>query len=286
MNHSNLISFIVPFQKFDILSKNLLESFHQHTNNIEVIFVHDSKIALSQYEIQQLSLPNSRGIYLHGEFNSPGLARNRGLAVATGEWIVFWDSDDFGYPDVFAKIVSTRETNAVVANFCVSPEQGLVSKRTISTKVSDAQISINPGLWRFIFSAEYIKHCRFRNLKLGEDVLFLIESGIFEEDMEVTQEIVYEYRNSDYQSTKNMDIESRLEEFIKVLVEEIKVCTPRQKITYGIYWRQMLSLLQKSRGKKIVYCSRITLNLIQSMGPIEILTFLSGLQFAFRKSLV
>ena len=265
----------------------MLKSFQQHIDNIEVIFVHDSKTTLSIEQIQQLSLPGENGRYIHGDFNSPGLARNRGIEEARGEWIVFWDSDDFGHPGIISSLVSIRKSQVFIANFNVLRSDGSRSKSRKYSKISYSQIAVNPGLWRFIFEYKVIANCRFRSMRLGEDILFLIESGVLEREKTLVQETIYEYHISPLQSTNknNMKLEPNMEQFIDELVDVIKLNQPKSKLTYAIYWRQILSILKISKGKKLLFCVIRTLSLIRSLNPQRKIAFFRGLRLALRRGL-
>ena len=265
----------------------MLKSFQQHIDNIEVIFVHDSKTTLSIEQIQQLRLPGENGRYIHGDFNSPGLARNRGIEEAKGEWIVFWDSDDFGHPAIISSLVSIRKSQVFIANFNVLRGDGLQPKSRKYSKTSYSQIAVNPGLWRFIFEYKVIANCRFRSLRLGEDILFLIESGVLEREKTLVQETIYEYHISPLQSTNknNMKLEPNMEQFIDELVDVIKLNQPKGKLTYAIYWRQILSILKISKGKKLLFCVIRTLSLIRSLNPQRKIAFFRGLRLALRRGL-
>jgi glycosyltransferase involved in cell wall biosynthesis len=283
-----LISFIVPFQNFEVLRGNMLNSFQESMNGIEVIFVHDSKIELNQDQLRDLALPSKNGRYFCADFNSPGLARNKGLEEAKGEWIAFWDSDDFAYPSMIPELLARGKPQILIANFCVTQGSDEKLKSRKNYRVCDAQIVANPGLWRFIFAHKVIANCRFRSLKLGEDILFLIESGALERRITLAQETIYEYHISPLQSTNkgNMKLAPNMEQFITELVGVIKLNQPNSKLTYAIYWRQILSLLKVSKGKRLLFCVMRTVSLIRSLNPQRKLAFFKGLRLALRRGRV
>jgi glycosyltransferase involved in cell wall biosynthesis len=253
INNKVLLSVIVPFQDLGILKENLLSSFRRETTEIELILVHDSKSRLSEQEVYRLKKGIHNTHYVHGEFNSPGLARNKGLELASGDWIIFWDSDDFAYPTKVLDVLDSKREDVVVANFKSVNRSNSVRRAEVESQVEPKQIAINPGLWRFIFPSKIANSCRFRELKLGEDIIFLIECGAFDIGHVFVQDIIYEYRITPVQSTKNMDIELHLQKFIQELAKVIVSSNSKSKYPYAIFWRQVLSLLRYSKGRKLFF---------------------------------
>jgi glycosyltransferase involved in cell wall biosynthesis len=278
------VSIIIPFKDLETLQRNLLNSFEKNQDGIEVIFVHDSKTPLKQEQRQSLVRNNFNSKYMYGDFSSPGLARNRGLQEASGKWIVFWDSDDLGYPLVVSEILISSTANVIVANFNVSSNGILLERSKKQNKVNFSQIVANPGLWRFIMSSEVVKSHRFRDFKLGEDLIFLIECGALDEEIGKTQKVIYEYRISSMQSTKNMDIEPELEKLVLALVEVVSQHDSDSILTYGIVWRQAISLLKISRGKKSLVVCRTLFSLFKSLNLKRRVLFCKSLFLVGSKS--
>ena len=112
-----LISVIVPVFNGEMYLSSCLDSIlSQSYNNLEVIVINDGSTDLSLKIAETYSEKDDRvKVYT---FLNEGLseARNRGLSVATGEFITFVDSDDMLYPDaikVLHKTIVKEEADIV-----------------------------------------------------------------------------------------------------------------------------------------------------------------------------
>ena len=280
MNNSVLVSIVVPFRSFEILARNLLSAFKLSIENVEVLLIHDSKEDLNQDHIETISSKIRHYSYLRCELNSPGLARNKGLEFARGEWIVFWDSDDFGYPEVLLNLVSRAESGVLIANFRRHYQVEQRISRDVSNIVNEAQLVRDPGLWRFIFHRSEIESSRFEALKLGEDILFLVTAGVFEKGYQIFQDTMYEYHISVNQSTKRMDIQPNLALFIDKFTTYLVQKRTINAITLGIYWRQLFSSLKWSKGRTLIQCAGHLFKLSTKRNPKFTISLIIGLKYA------
>lgn len=90
------ISVIVPIYNVEKYLSDCLESILGQTyENLEIILVDDGSRDRSGEIAKQFADRDDRIILIHQENKGLSAARNRGLKRATGEWIVFADSDDF-----------------------------------------------------------------------------------------------------------------------------------------------------------------------------------------------
>ena len=94
--------------------RGLLE---QSWQNLEIIVVNDASPAQHREFFDEIEQLDQRIRVFHQEHNlGPYVARNRGLAAATGEFVTTHDDDDWSHPDKIALQVSPMlEDNSVVA---------------------------------------------------------------------------------------------------------------------------------------------------------------------------
>lgn len=90
------ISFILPIYKVEAYLRQCVESLTCQTyRDIEVILVDDGSPDGCPALCDQLATEDSRIRVLHKENGGLSDARNAGLRVATGDYVIFVDSDDF-----------------------------------------------------------------------------------------------------------------------------------------------------------------------------------------------
>ena len=83
-----LISVIIPFVNYD---KNLIEIINniknrKNLNFLELILLNDSKKKISK---KKLKLNNNMVFRNINSFSGPGIARNEGIKISKGKWIMF-----------------------------------------------------------------------------------------------------------------------------------------------------------------------------------------------------
>lgn len=145
----------------------------------EVILIHDYRDSGTSLELKSIveKFHDLKIILFEGEFGSPGIARNKGIDLSTGEWVTFWDSDDSPQIAEVKKIFLNdfeRGTDVIVANYVeIDVRKNLQIEHKLSQKFVN-EIAKDPGLWRFIIRKSFISNNRFSNLKMAEDQLFLV----------------------------------------------------------------------------------------------------------------
>lgn len=102
------VSVIVPVYNVEKYLDRCINSLrNQSLSNIEIILVDDCSTDSSLQICNKAAAEDSRIKVIHKENQGAGMARNAGLALATGEYIGFVDSDDFVDKDMY-KILSEK----------------------------------------------------------------------------------------------------------------------------------------------------------------------------------
>ena len=104
------LSVIVPVYKVEKYLARMIESLQNQTiRDLQIILVDDGSPDRSGAICDEYATKDDRIAVLHKQNSGVGAARNDGLDMATGEWVVFCDSDDWVEPDAFERIIAAGE---------------------------------------------------------------------------------------------------------------------------------------------------------------------------------
>lgn len=91
-----LVSIVIPVYNTELHIRQCLDSIvGQDFYDIEIICVDDGSTDASLSILQEYAKKDSRIIVISCKHSNAGKARNEGLKVATGKYIIFIDSDDY-----------------------------------------------------------------------------------------------------------------------------------------------------------------------------------------------
>lgn len=104
------ISVIIPVYNSEKYVRRCIDSVIAQTyQNWEMILVDDGSVDNSLAILQEYENKDTRVNVVHQDNAGPGSARNTGIACATGEYIVFIDSDDRVNKEYFRKLSMKKE---------------------------------------------------------------------------------------------------------------------------------------------------------------------------------
>ena len=107
-----LVSVIVAIYNVEKYLKQCIESIQKQTyKNLEIILVNDGSLDNCGYMCDEYLKNDSRIKVIHKKNEGLGLARNSGLEIATGKYVVFVDSDDWIDRHMIEKWLQWQKTN-------------------------------------------------------------------------------------------------------------------------------------------------------------------------------
>ena len=117
------VSVIVPVYNIEVHLKQCLDSIVAQTiNDLEIICVDDGSTDTSLQILQKYAAEDSRFRIITQANAGPGAARNAGLKIATGEFLIFLDSDDWFEADFLELMVKRAEETAADVTICRAVE--------------------------------------------------------------------------------------------------------------------------------------------------------------------
>lgn len=104
------ISIIVPAYNVETEIKRCVNSLSGQTYpNIEIIVVDDGSVDNTANVLEQLSQEDDRIVVIHQENKGAALARETGIRISTGDFLMFCDSDDY-YEENACEVLLTALT--------------------------------------------------------------------------------------------------------------------------------------------------------------------------------
>lgn len=179
------LSIIVPVYNVERYIKECMESLLSQTcSDFETLFVDDCSQDASVYVVEQFLIdhPNFNGrIIHHGKNGGLSAARNTGLKAATGEYILFLDSDDELSSDCIDKLtapLNERTYDVVVGGVREQYADGTGNETEMITgPVLNPMKSYADGAW---YVMAWNKLCN-RKFLLDNELYF--EEGLLHEDV-------------------------------------------------------------------------------------------------------
>ena len=244
-----LLSVVTPISKMAGRLQRLEEWLSRIANSpMEVILIHDRQDEVTGPQIQSLlsKISNPKIQLIEDYFGSPGLARNRGIELAKGKWICFWDSDDLPNLGVALSLIdkdSASKADCLVTNFNSVNE---ISKEVIAHRLRvnfEDEFSLNPGLWRIYFKYSAIADLRFGSLRMAEDQIFLAEFFSKSRDVEIVSDTTYNYFfGESFHLTKNS---SALNDLAPATIESLRILrnlgNKSPNLIAGMFVKQVIS---------------------------------------------
>jgi glycosyltransferase involved in cell wall biosynthesis len=241
-----LVSIVVPIFNMEGKLSNLFSWLPEaNALGFQVILVCNCCIDGTRKELENFTLTKKLSnvcIFVCDE-PGPGNARNFGKEFASGEFVVFWDSDDVGYPKVVKQILEKiQDFDLLLASSITEPPKSnsCLGLDTSEINMLD-EFSLNPGLWRCIFRANSIKSIKFGESRMGEDQVFLARLLATSPDIESNPGVIYKYlMNVSNQLTSKKENIVGLVSSVKITKHLIKSTPNRYQTVTTIFTLRMI----------------------------------------------
>ncbi|WP_374931958.1 glycosyltransferase family 2 protein [Neobacillus driksii] len=247
------VSVIIPVYNCEKYLSNCLDSIIAQTyTNLEIIIVNDGSMDGSELIINKYKEAHKEIKYFYQENRGPSEARNIAITNATGEYLVFIDSDDTvekNYIEsLYNKIVSSGSDLVCcgykdISRFGLVNHSDFIFENTIPLHSFIEMVCNGTGgvLWSKIFKKEIIKMYNLqmdKNLFMSEDLIFVLRYATHCKSFAAIKEYSYNYnRLNDSSISSNISI--------RYLPNYIRVCETLEEVLNSID-------LDKNKIKKII----------------------------------
>lgn len=174
------VSIIVPVYNVENYLKQCLDSIlNQSLKEIEVIVINDGSTDRSGSICDDYSKKDNRIKVCHTKNNGLSAARNKGLELASGEYIGFVDSDDYIRKDMIKNLYDACKVNSADIGVCNISRNIQNYSDCFETKILDKEQGLkecfNGILYRFspcnkIYRKECFEGIKFPEGRIHEDL--------------------------------------------------------------------------------------------------------------------
>lgn len=233
-----LISIIVPIYNTEkYLDQCIASILRQTYDNLEIILVNDGSTDGSGKIAEKYLALDSRIILINQEQGGAANARNNGLKISKGKFIIFVDSDDYICPDMVQYLLDhilASHAQIAVCGYgmvdeegeplggCVNfPEIESISGNALWNLYDEYLRTYFIVLWNKIFQRKFLEDIKFRDGKHFEDEFFFDDIMRKIPRIACTPEIKYYYRHR-----KNSLMEQRSviydPDFVEALIRRLE----------------------------------------------------------------
>lgn len=212
MQHNHfLVSIIIPMYNSENYIGATIESIlNQNYHNIEVLVVDDGSTDSSKRIVNSYVGKDERIRYIYQHNEGAPAARNRGLDLSKGEYIIFFDADDTMLPGAISFFVEkSRGNDIIIGDYINVDENGVPIKESgnvffknvIQNPVANNDINVLPFFdplpGNKMFKRELLstKKIKFSSLKIGQDLNFYLKVVGNKPTFVLIEDVVFQYRN-------------------------------------------------------------------------------------------
>jgi len=287
------ISIIIAIYNVEKMLKRCLDSIvSQDYPNIEIILVNDGSTDNSLGICKKYKEEDTRIVLINKKNGGVSSARNAGIEKATGDIVLFVDSDDWVSTNLcsdIAHIFSNNEIDIVIFGFniiqgkktkaiCTQKDRLITKEKAIEGLLIDKAIRNYP--WNKAYKSELFKNVRYPEVRTFEDVAATFKLFDNASCFYITKKCLYNYeiRNNSL-STKWWKSEEKVIDYFDA--REAQFCCIKEKYptlikkasaSIGFAALMGVSYLNKQDSAKIVdFLYKEKTSLLNSSFPFSIL---------------
>lgn len=195
------VSVVIPVYNVEGYLRQCLDSIvNQTLRDIEIVCVDDGSTDSSPAILADYAAKDPRVKVVTRKHTNAGAARNAGMAVATGEYLGFVDSDDWCDLALFEKAYAkakAEDADLVAWGYCaVDVRTGKTSEKRIPTGREPPLQPFCYAPWTRMAKRGFAERCklRFQEIARANDVYFCAMANVLASSACVLSEALYFYR--------------------------------------------------------------------------------------------
>lgn len=210
------VSIVIPVYNAEKYLKERMECLlKQSLKDIEIICVDDGSTDGSLAMLERYAKKDRRVKVITQQNLYAGIARNNGLAVSKGEYIIFMDADDFCAEDMLAKMYEKGKKNNADVVLCGGAKYNTAKKEIIAAdyflkhQLVEGKEVFNrndipekiftvtvPAPWNKLFKKKFImkEGLQFQELQNSNDAFFTMSAMGLAERISYVSEVLCYYR--------------------------------------------------------------------------------------------
>lgn len=264
------VSIIVPVYNVEAYLRPCIESLIGQTyKNIELLLIDDGSTDGSGTICDEYAAQDPRIRIWHKENGGVSSARNAGIDMASGEYLIFVDSDDWVLPELISSYMKRASSDVVVLSNHTADKEQL--RKNVQRELGDkADIYERTGFMRFfcddhvnspvdkLYCTEIIRKYKIRFVEgksLGEDLLFNLDYLRYApEKYQVIQPPLYYYRENrdgSLSTSYRKDLfQVQRESFasIESFLKDMNIWTSgNQTLFFALYWERLYLVARMCR---------------------------------------
>lgn len=266
-----LVSIIVPVYNVETFLSECLKSLSEQTyKEIQVILIDDGSTDNSSGILNEFIKKEARAILFRQENNGVAAARQKGLELAKGDYIIHCDSDDFFTIDAIEKLVNSAVSNdadIVLADYYIK-----YKNKHIEVKVDIEGSALNQmlegrlhgALWNKLIKKDALEGVFFEpGINYMEDYLFLFRA-LNGKDLKIKKIDVpvyyYRMRAGSYTGTVSSSSIKSASKVVSIVESEAHALVSKKSIevmkAYNVYLTLMYGneRLTNEEKLKCLYC--------------------------------
>ncbi|MBQ3350739.1 MAG: glycosyltransferase [Thermoguttaceae bacterium] len=250
------VSVIIPVYNVEQYLRQCLDSaMNQTLRDIEIICVDDGSTDSSGAILDEYAIMDSRFVVVHQANGGLSDARNSGIVRATGDYIVFLDSDDFCEVTLCEKTIQLAEqSGADMVQFLyrIDSDDGVVLepeavKYSVDSNDRLLMERLVPNVWLYLYRRSFLTDNKLSFIKgiIFEDIPFTYPARYLANKIAFLPEKLYCYRVSTEGLSNGAKKQSNylmLPKVYNLMIEELQRLGCSEETLQTLYLRKLNEL--------------------------------------------